>query len=115
MYKQHEETVDSLTSGCPILAKNEYLMRHSKGGALLRYSMCKTPDIETTKKKVNKPECEHEDVAVLWNQRVHTNRKVAASMPVIIIKNKEKKTCILIDVAIPGDRNFTQKEAEKLS
>jgi len=24
--KQHEETLDHLTSGCPILAKNEYLM-----------------------------------------------------------------------------------------
>ena len=28
--KQHEGTVDHLTSGCPILAKNEYLMRHDK-------------------------------------------------------------------------------------
>ena len=24
--KQHEEAIDHLTSGCPILAKNEYLM-----------------------------------------------------------------------------------------
>ena len=28
--KQHEETIDHLTSGYPILAKNEYLMRHNK-------------------------------------------------------------------------------------
>ena len=28
--KQYEETIDHLTSGCPILAKNEYLMRHDK-------------------------------------------------------------------------------------
>ena len=28
--KQHEETIDLLTSGCPILAKNKYLMRHDK-------------------------------------------------------------------------------------
>ena len=28
--KQHEETIDHLTLGCPILAKNEYLMRHNK-------------------------------------------------------------------------------------
>jgi hypothetical protein len=28
--QQHEETVDRLTSGCPILAKNEYLMRHNR-------------------------------------------------------------------------------------
>jgi hypothetical protein len=32
--KQLEETVDHLTSGCPILAKNKYLMRHDKVGAI---------------------------------------------------------------------------------
>jgi len=28
--KQREETIDHLTSGCPILTKNGYLMRHDK-------------------------------------------------------------------------------------
>ena len=28
-------------------------------------------------------------------------------------ENKKDKTCTLIDVAIPADRNFAQKEAEK--
>jgi hypothetical protein len=31
----------------------------------------------------------------------------------IIIKNKKEKTCILIDVAIPADRNVVRKEKEK--
>ena len=31
--------------------------------------------------------------------------------PDIIIKNKKEKTCTLIDVAIPADRNVVQKEA----
>jgi hypothetical protein len=31
----------------------------------------------------------------------------------IIIKNKKEKTCTLIDVAIPADRNVVQNEAEK--
>jgi len=34
--KQHA-TIDHLTSGCSILAKNEYLMRHSKVCAHLHY------------------------------------------------------------------------------
>ena len=34
-------------------------------------------------------------------------------MPDIIIKNKNEKTCTLLDVAIPADRNVVQKEAEK--
>jgi len=48
----------------------------------------------------------------LWNQAVHTDREVTANRPDIVIKNKKEKTCTLIDVAIPADRNGVQKEAE---
>jgi hypothetical protein len=34
-------------------------------------------------------------------------------MPDIIIKNMKDKICLLIDVAIPSDRNVIQKESEK--
>jgi hypothetical protein len=37
--KQHEETIDHLPSGCPILVKNEYLVRHGKVCAHLHYSI----------------------------------------------------------------------------
>jgi len=50
---------------------------------------------------------------VLWHQAVHTDREVTANRPDIIMKNKKEKTCTLIDVAIPADRNVVQKEAEK--
>jgi len=60
-----------------------------------------------------KPVYEEGDVTVLWNQSVHTNREVTANRPDIIIKNKNEKTCTLLDVAIPADRNVVQKEAEK--
>ena len=53
------------------------------------------------------------DVTVLWNQAVHTDREVPANRPDIIIKNKKEKTCTVIDVAMPADRNVVQKEAEK--
>jgi len=56
---------------------------------------------------------EEGDVTVLWNQAVHTDREVTANRPDIIIKNKKEKTCTLIDVAIPADRNVVQKETEK--
>ena len=44
------ETTDHLTSGCSILAKNEYLMRHDKVCAHLHHSICKVTGIETTDK-----------------------------------------------------------------
>ena len=46
--KQYEETIDHLTSGCPILAKNEYLIRHDKVCTHLHYSICKALGTETT-------------------------------------------------------------------
>jgi hypothetical protein len=61
---------------------------------------------------VPKPVYEDSDVTVLWNQAVHTDREVTANRPNIIIKNEKEKTCKLIDVAIPADRNAVQKEAE---
>jgi len=47
------------------------------------------------------------------NNAVHTDREVTANRPDIIIKNKKEKTCTLIGVAIPADRNVVQKDAEK--
>ena len=43
----------------------------------------------------------------------NTHREVTANRPDIIIKNTKEKTCTIIDVAIPADRNVVQKEAEK--
>ena len=60
-----------------------------------------------------KPVCEEGDVTVLWNQAVHTERDDRANRPDIKLRNKEQKTCTLIDVAIPADRNVVQKEAGK--
>jgi len=62
---------------------------------------------------MSKPVYEEEDVTVLWKQAVHKDREVTENRPNIIIKNKKEKTCTLIDVAIPADRNIVQKEAEK--
>jgi hypothetical protein len=36
---------------------------------------------------------EHEDVTVLWNHGIQTDREVLANRPDIIIKNKKDKTC----------------------
>jgi hypothetical protein len=56
---------------------------------------------------------EEGDVTVLWNQAVHTDREVTANRTDIIIKNEKEKTCTLIDVTVPADRNVVQQEAEK--
>jgi hypothetical protein len=76
---------------------------------------CKTLGIETTENwysHIPKSVCQHEDITVLWNQGIQSDREVLANRP-DIIRNKEDKISLLIDVAIPSDRNVIQKESEK--
>ena len=53
-------------------------------------------------------------VTIFWNQQVQTDRTIPNNKPDIIIRDNEKGTCMLIDVAISGDRNVIKKEAEKI-
>jgi hypothetical protein len=43
---------------------------------------------------MHKPMYEQEDVTVLWNHAVHTDREITANRPDIIIKTVKKKTHI---------------------
>jgi len=38
---------------------------------------------------------------------------IIINKPYIIIRDNERGTCMLIDVALSGDRNVIKKEAEK--
>jgi hypothetical protein len=67
-------------------------MRHDKVGAQLHYSICKALGTEMTDEMVHthtpKTVCEHEDVTVLWNQWVHTDREVTANKPDTLSKQR---------------------------
>ena len=53
-------------------------------------------------------------VTILWNQQIQTDRNIPNNKADIIIRNNEKGTCMLIEVAISGDRNVITKEVEKI-
>ena len=71
--KQHEEIIDYVTSGCPILAKNVYLMRHDRISAHLHYSICIALGIETTEK---------------WHARAHTHTHTHSRAPKLVCDHK---------------------------
>ena len=52
-------------------------------------------------------------VTILWNQQVRTDRTIPNNKPDIIIRDNEKRTCILIDVTNSGGSNIIKKESEK--
>jgi len=48
-----------------------------------------------------------------WNQKVQTDRTIPNNKPDIIIRDNEKGTCMLLDVAISGDRNVIKKRSRE--
>ena len=57
---------------------------------------------------------ENEEVKVLWDFPIQTDKKLDHSRPDITMVDKENKVCWLIDVACPFDRRIDQKENEKI-
>ena len=53
-------------------------------------------------------------MTILWHQLVQTDRINLGNTPDITIRDNEKGTCELIDVAVSGDRTVIKKEAEKI-
>ena len=53
-------------------------------------------------------------IIIIINQQVQTGRIIPNNKPDIIICDNEKGTCMLIDVAISGERNVIKKEANKI-
>jgi hypothetical protein len=45
---------------------------------------------------------------------VQTVRTIPNNKPDTINRDNEKGTCVLIDIAIPGDGNMIKKEGEKI-
>ena len=52
-------------------------------------------------------------VTIMWNKKIQTDRTIPNNKPHIIIRNNEKGTYMLIDVAISGDRNVIKKRSRE--
>lgn len=115
---QFEETIDHLTSGCPVLAKTEYLHRHNRIGTYIHWLLCRHYGIETTERWYDhepKTTTNSENATLLWDMPIWTERKMSANRPDIVIKDHKSNQCTLIDVSVPSDRNTSIKTSEKLS
>jgi hypothetical protein len=88
--------------------------------AQLHFNICKETGVQLDKKHwyehvpKSVETSQGVKITILWNQQVQTDRTIPSNKPGIIIRDNEKGTCMLIDVAISGDRNVIKKEAEKI-
>jgi glycosylphosphatidylinositol transamidase (GPIT) subunit GPI8 len=118
--QQLDETIDHIISACPIMAKEKYVKRPDRVSAQIHFNIRKETGVQLDKKHWYEPvpksvvTTQGGKVTILWNQQVQTDRTIPNNKPDVIIRDNEKGTCILIYVALSGDRNVIKKEAEKI-
>jgi len=84
--------------------------------AQLHFNICKETGVQLDKKHwyehipKSVEKVQGGNVTVLWNQQVQTDRTIPNHKPDIIIRDNEKRTCMLTDVAVSGDRNVIKKK-----
>ena len=50
---------------------------------------------------------------LLWDFKIQTDHLIPARRPNLIIINKKKTTCKIVDFAVPADHRIKLKECEK--
>ena len=87
-------------------------------GQNIHWKICNHYNIETPYKWYEQkllPVVYTPKVTIFWHFPIRTDRTIQANRPDIVIKHKQNKTCQLIDMSVPSDRNISAKEFEKLS
>jgi hypothetical protein len=97
------------------VAKEKYIKRHDRVCAQLHFNICK----ETGVKLDNKHLYDNVPISVKQVMKVRlpyykTNRTIPNNKPDIIIWDNKQGTCMLLNVAIPGDRNVIKIKAENI-
>ena len=78
--------------------------------------MCKKFKFDHTNKWYmynSAPVLENNTHKLLWDFDIHTDHLISARRPDLIIINKKKRTCKIVDFAVPADHRIKMKECEK--
>ena len=59
------------------------------------------------------PALENDTHKLLWDAYIHTAHLISAKRPELIIINKKKRICKIVDFAVPADHKIKLKESEK--
>ena len=55
---------------------------------------------------------ENEDHKILWDFSIQTDHVIEAWRPDLVVVDKKRRTCKIIDFAVPGDIRMEEKEKE---
>ena len=111
-----DETINDIISECSKLAQKEYKARHDWVGKVIHWEMCRKFQFDHTNKwYMNNlaPVLQNDSLKLVWNFNIQTDHLIPARRPDLIIINKRKRICKIVDFAIPADDRINLKENEK--
>ena len=113
-----DETTNHIISECSKLALKEYKARHDWVGKVIHWEMCKKFQFDHTNRWYMHnpaPILENDSHKLLWDVNIQTDHLIPARRPdlIIIIKKKKKRTCKIVDFAVPADHRIKLKEYKK--
>ena len=64
----------------------------------------------------HKPEgvIENDHVNLLWDFNIQTSTYIQARRPDVVVVDRNKKTCNIINIGVPGDAGIVEKEKENV-
>ena len=111
--KENEETVEHILTSCPKISASLYLnQRHDYVGKFIYDKIMEKYNIKNTSQQPLKI-VSNESCEIWWDQKVNLPTGVKHNKPDIILWNKEQKTCQIIEISVPSDRNINKKIKEK--
>ena len=111
--KKADESRDHVVSGCSKLTQKEYKRRHDNLGKIVHRKLAKKCNFEAGDKWH-----EHypgnllktEGYKILWNFSIQTDHVIEAQKLDLIVVDKKRRTCKIIDFAAPGDSRIEETE-----
>ena len=111
-----DETINHIISECSKLAQRKYKSRHDWDGKVIHWEMCKKFKFDHTNKWYMHnpaPVLENAVHKLLWEFNIQTDHFIPARRPDLKIINKKKRTCKIVDFAVPADHRIKLKECQK--
>ena len=117
MCGERGETVQHIICECKKLAQREYKRRHDTVAKSFHWKLCEKHNLERKEKWYEHcPEgaVEDDDVKLIWDINIQCDNVIEARRPDLILVDKKAKSCVITDVAIPGNCRIREKEIEKI-
>ena len=111
-----DETINHIISECSKLAQKVCKARHHWVGKVVHWEMCRKFQFDHTNKWYMHnpvPVLENDSHKLLWDFNIQTDHLIPARRPDLIIINKRKRICKIVDFAVPVDHRINLKEREK--